>query len=225
MSPDRGPLQAVLFDLDGTLLDSEHRDILAMSRLFHADLGFDMDDEEVSAYIGIPSREVLEQLAPDRVEELLDVWLAYQKELLQDARLFPGILETLHSLSGSKMGIGVVTGQNKAELAASRRHVAIDALIDVWISADDAPFAKPHPAPVLLALDALGCPPGQAIMIGDTCFDMEAGHEAGTLLGVPMWGVRDPASLLTYQPDFIFEHPRQMEDLLLRVHETGGGAL
>lgn len=225
MSPDRGPVRAVLFDLDGTLLDSEHRDILAMSRLFHADLGLEMDDKEVSAYIGIPSREVLEQLAPDRVEELLDVWLAYQKELLQDARLFPGILETLHSLSQSKLGMGVVTGQNKAELAATRRHVAIDALIDVWISADDAPFAKPHPAPVRLALDALDCLPGQAIMIGDTRFDMEAGHKAGTLLGVPLWGVRDPAPLLTYQPDFIFEHPRQMEDLLLRVHEEGGGAL
>jgi HAD superfamily hydrolase (TIGR01549 family) len=215
MCPDRGSLRALLFDLDGTLLDSEHMDLRAMSRLFHGDIGLDMDEEEIASYIGISSRDVLEQLAPDRVEELLPVWLAYQEELRADTRLFPGIPDVLHRLSRSGLRLGVVTGQSKSELEATRRHIGIDGLIEVWICADDAPFAKPHPAPVRLALDALGCPPAQAVMIGDTRFDMEAGRKAGTLLGVALWGVRDPSPLLDYRPEFVFEDPKQIGDLLL----------
>jgi len=207
-------MRAVLFDLDGTLLDSEHNDIQAMRRLFHDDLGLEMDEREIATYIGISSREVLEQLAPDRVEELLSIWLGYQEELLADSFLFPGITETLLCLSQSNLRLGVVTGQNKYELKVTRRHIGIEHLIEVWVSADDAAFAKPHPAPVHLALEALDCPPGQAVMIGDTRFDMEAGRQAGTLIGVALWGVKDLAPLLDFRPDFIFESPQQVQNLV-----------
>jgi pyrophosphatase PpaX len=221
--PNHTPVRAVLFDMDGTLFDSERQEILAMCRLFCDDLGLDMDEGEIAEYIGVPSREVLEQLAPDRVDELLPLWLDYQGQFLVESRLFPGVLEILRNLSQSGLALGVVTGQNEDELKATRRHIGIDSLIDVWVSADDAAFTKPHPAPVCLALERLGCPPGQAVMIGDTRFDMEAGRGAGTLLGAALWGARDAASLLAYQPDFFFEAPQQMEDVLLGVTKEGGG--
>jgi HAD superfamily hydrolase (TIGR01549 family) len=211
--------------MDGTLFDSERQEILAMRRLFCDDMGLEMDEGEIVEYIGVPSREVLEQLAPDRVEEMLPVWLDYQGQFLGESRLFPGVLEILQSLSRSELGVGVVTGQNRHELEATRRHIGIDALIDVWVCADDAAFAKPHPAPVHLALESLGCLPDQAVMVGDTRFDMEAGGRAGTLLGAALWGVRDAASLLEYQPDFIFEVPQQVEDMLLGVQKRKGGSL
>jgi pyrophosphatase PpaX len=212
---DHGPLRAVLFDLDGTLLDSERVDLLSMTRLFRDDLGLDVDEEDVSKYRSIPSREVLGQVAPDRVEELLVTWQRYQEDLLDEAELFPGVLESMQALSKADLGLGVVTGQSKAELNATRRHIAMDGLIDVWVSSDDAPFSKPHPAPLFVALETLGCPAGQAVMIGDTGFDMEAGRRAGTLLGAALWGVRDPALLLAYEPDHVFEHPQQMTSLCL----------
>jgi pyrophosphatase PpaX len=222
--PNHASLRAVLFDMDGTLFDSERQEILAMRRLFCDDMGLEMGEGEIVEYIGVPSREVLEHLAPDRVEELLPIWLDYQGEFLVESRLFPGVLEILQRLSRSGLVLGVVTGQNKGELEATRRHIGIDALIDVWVSADDAAFTKPHPAPVHLALEALGCLPDQAVMIGDTRFDMEAGDRAGTLLGAALWGVRDAASLLEYQPDFIFEVPQQMGDMLLGVQKRKGGS-
>ncbi len=217
MRPDHGPLRAVLFDMDGTLLDSERLDILTMSRLFRDDLGLEMDEEEVSSYRNRPSREVLEEIAPDRVEESLTAWLDYHEELVGQAHLFPGILEVLRAFSRANLALGVVTGQNRRELDATRRHVAIDELIDVWISVDDAPFSKPHPAPVRVALDALGCPPGQAVFIGDSRVDMQAGRRAGTRLGAALWGLQDPAPLLACQPDFAFSHPQQLESLLLSI--------
>jgi pyrophosphatase PpaX len=214
MMPDHSPLRAVLFDLDGTLLDSEGMDLGAMSRLFRDDIGLTMDESEVATYLGVASREVLERLVPDRVEELLPVWLSYQDELRDGIRLFPGILEALEGLSRAGLRLGVVTGENRLELRGNRRHIDLDGLIEVWVCADDAPFAKPHPAPVRLALEALDCPPAQAVMIGDTRFDMEAGREAGTLLGAALWGVKDAGTLLDYQPDFVFEDPQQLVSLL-----------
>ena len=213
MTPGRGPLRAVLFDLDGTLLDSERVDVLAMARLFNGDLGLGLDEGQISTYIGISSREVLEQIAPDRVKELLATWLSYQNELVGETRLFPGILESLRSLSRAKLALAVVTGQNRRELDATRQHIAIGDLIGVWVCADDTSMSKPHPDPVRLALNRLGCPPGQAIMIGDTLFDMEAGRKAGTLLGAALWGARDLATLLSYDPEYTFRDPRQLEHL------------
>lgn len=214
MSSDPGPLRAVLFDMDGTLLDSERMDMLAMGRLFRDDLGLEVDDQAVSKYRSRPSREVLEEIAPDRVEELLAAWLGYHHKLLSETQLFPGILQILHTFSRARLALGVVTGQSKRELDATRRHITIDHLIDVWISADDASFSKPHPAPVRLALDALDCSPGQAVMIGDSHIDMEAGFKSGTLLGAALWGVTDPDPLLDYEPDYVFRHPQQMKGLV-----------
>jgi len=208
------PLQAVLFDLDGTLRDSETSDIKAMRRLFKDDLGLAVDERQLAGYIGVASREVLERVAPHRVEELLPIWLGYHLEVLDETHLFPGILETIQGLSEAGLRLAVVTGQNRLELAASRRRVALDGLIDVWVCADDVPFPKPHPVSVQLALDMLGCLPGQAVMIGDTRFDMEAGRRAGTQLGAALWGIRDPAPLLDYEPDFVFKAPQEMKVLL-----------
>lgn len=221
VSPDRGPLRAVLFDMDGTLLDSERVDILAMSRLFRGDLGLEMDEEDVSSYRNRPSREVLEEIAPDQVEEALAAWLDYHLELVGQACLFPGILEVLRAFSQANLALGVVTGQNRRELDATRRHLTIDELIEVWVSVDDAPFSKPHPAPVHVALDALGCPPGQAVFIGDSQVDMESGRRAGTRLGAALWGLKDPAPLLACQPDYAFGHPEQMESLLSSRQKKG----
>jgi pyrophosphatase PpaX len=208
-------LRAVLFDLDGTLLDSERVDVQAMGRVIREHLGLEMDDREVASYRNIPSREVLKQLAPaelHREEELLAAWLVYQMELLPETRLFPGILHTLRVLSQAGLALGVVTGQSRSELAATRQHVMIDDLIDVWVSVDDAPLAKPDPASVRVALDALGCPSARAIMIGDSRFDLEAGRAAGTWVGVALWGLSDAlhAPLLSYQPDYVFQYPQEL---------------
>lgn len=198
--------EAVLFDLDGTLYDSEALDRLSLTRLLECDLGLDMTTIDVQDYLGIPSQRVLQSVAPPkRMDELLARWLVYQDELREQANLYPDVRPTLRWIKKSGVKMGVVTSQNRSELNATRQHIQIDNLIQVWVSASDTEHTKPHPAPVLKALKELGIKAEQAIMIGDSLSDLQAGRSAGTRLGAVLWGAGFRKALLEFKPEYVFE--------------------
>ncbi|MEJ2759872.1 MAG: HAD-IA family hydrolase, partial [Anaerolineales bacterium] len=99
-------------------------------------------------------------------------------------------------------------------LTISRKDYDLPKEIKVWVGADDAHSPKPDPAPILLALDLLDCAPEEAVMIGDTYFDMEAGRSAGVKIGAVLWGEVDRDRLFSYKPDFLFETAEELEGLL-----------
>lgn len=207
-------LEAILFDLDGTLYDSAQLDELSLTRLLRDDLGWDIEDIDVDTYLGVASHKVLEQVAPKRIEELLEKWLQYQDELREQTKLFPGVRSTLTELKECSYTLGVVTSQNRAELDATRKHIGVDDLIDVWVSASDAEYPKPHPAPVVKALTSIGVDAQKAVMIGDSVSDIQAGRAAETLVGAALWGVQNPAALLQLKPELVFRTIPELLSLL-----------
>jgi pyrophosphatase PpaX len=209
-----GTLRAVLLDLDGTILDSQAQDEEMIRRLMADVLGQEPDEARVRELFGVSSRNILEALAPDRVDELLPAMLDIQKSLDGMSRVFLEIPPVLRTLARAGMSLGVVTSQSRAELAESQRTHSLPSEIEVWVTADDAAKPKPDPQPVLYALDLLGISPGQAIMVGDTRFDMQAGKAAGTLVGAALWGTNHTEELLRQSPDLVFQSPLEMEKLL-----------
>jgi pyrophosphatase PpaX len=220
--PPDGPLEAVLLDLDGTLIASEELDIRSMDRLFREELGLQKSEEELRRYLGYTSRAVLEEVAPTRVDYLLARWLALLDEMRHLAVPYPGVRAALKQLASAGLRLAVVTAQNRSEVDGTRNRLALDDLIDVWITADDASRPKPAADPVHAALLALAVTPEKAVMVGDNPFDMMAGQAAGTSIAAALWGVRDPRTLLTFEPDYVLYQTQDLAQLLLpptRPHE------
>lgn len=207
-------IQTILFDLDGTLLDSASQDYELVRRLFADLLATTIEPEEVASYFGMSSRKILEKAAPDRVEKLMPALAGIQREISGLAQVFPGIRPVVGKLSQAGFSLAVVTSKTVEELTISREHYDLPDEIEVWVGADSAAAPKPDPAPLFYALDLLGSTPGEAVMIGDTYFDMEAGRNAGMRIGAVLYGKVDRERLLSYQPDFLFETPEDLEELL-----------
>jgi pyrophosphatase PpaX len=181
---------AVLFDLDGTLVDTVPF-ILAGVRHAFATEPHGPTDAEWIAGIGTPLRDQLSQfvVSADRIEPLFQRYRAYWLQH-HDAmtRLFPGVGEAVRALRAAGHPIGVVTAKIEAGAERTLRHVGLRDQVEVIVAADTVERSKPDPMPVRHALARLDRSPGEAVMIGDSPHDLASGRGAGTVTAGVCWG-------------------------------------
>ncbi len=207
-------IQAILFDLDGTLLDSRAQDEEQIRRLLINILGSKASPELIARYYGMSSRRILEELAPNRIEELLPVLEDLQRQTTDLTTVFAGVKSTVDKLAQAGFSLGVVTSKTRQETKISRMAYDLPESIKVWVAVDDVSCPKPDPAPIRKALELLSCLPNETVMIGDTYFDMQAGRAAGTKIGAALWGYVDRKRLLSFNPEFLFYSPVDLEKLI-----------
>jgi pyrophosphatase PpaX len=185
----RSPI-AVLFDLDGTLVDTIPFILAAVRHAFEG-YGACPTDAEWIAGIGTPLRVQLASFArrPEDEEPLFERYRTYWRAH-HDARTrcFPGAREAVAELAARGHPIGIVTA--KAEQGAYRtlEHTGLLPLVRAVVGADSCPNAKPHPEPVLLALSRLGAEPARALLVGDSRHDVAAAKAAGACAAAALWG-------------------------------------
>jgi pyrophosphatase PpaX len=181
---------AVLFDLDGTLVDTVPF-ILASVRACFEGYGRCPTDAEWIAGIGTPLRTQLASFAhdPADVDGLFTryraFWLAHHDEM---TALFPGAGEAVRALRQAGHPLAVITAKIATGAERTLRHVGLWDQIDVVVAADTVPRAKPDPMPVHHALERLDRAPVEAVMIGDSNHDLAAGRAAGTATAGVLWG-------------------------------------
>ncbi|MCM5560353.1 HAD-IA family hydrolase [Pleomorphomonas sp. JP5] len=194
----------VLFDCDGTLVDSQQMIVATMTEAF-TKLGHAPPDRAgVLSIIGLSLPEAVGRLDPSldvaRValvaEAYRDTYQAMQFRLAETAPLYPGALDALRTLSGREdVLLGIVTGKSRRGLDAILETHGLTNLFSVLRTADDGP-SKPHPFMVVDAMSALGGDASQTVVVGDTGYDMLMARAAGAFaLGVT-WGynIRDELS-------------------------------
>lgn len=189
---------AVLFDLDGTLVDTVPF-VLACVRHAFSGYGGGPTDAAWMAGMGTPLQTQLAQFArrSEDVDGLLRRYRAYWIEHHdQWTRCFPGALETVAALAAAGHRLAVVTA--KTELGAQRtlEHTGLGRYMGAVIGADSCARSKPDPEPVLLALSRLGAAPSRAVLLGDATHDVIAATGAGVRALGASWGVSTGETLM-----------------------------
>ena len=196
--------RVVLFDLDGTLIDSGPIILASMKHASLTVLGREADEELVRAAIGGPGLIAqMRDLDPDRVDELVEVYRAHNEPLHESLESFVGILELLPVLRDEGRTLGIVTAKRQLTIGlALDRFPVLRETMDVVIGAEDTERHKPDPDPLLEGLRRLGADPGEAAYVGDSPFDVRAAKAAGLVAIAVGWGgIHDDARLLAEKPD------------------------
>lgn len=199
-------LKLVLFDVDGTLVDSQAQIMAAMAHAFEAESLPIPDRAAVRGIIGLSLPNAIAQLAPEVDPVVLDRLVERYKDAYVAQRvagggeasspLYPGALDALGALTDMEdVLLGVATGKSRRGVRHLFDAYALDGFFTTVQVADDHP-SKPHPSMVHAALSETGVDAEHAVILGDTSFDMEMGRAGGiTALGVG-WGYHAPEALL-----------------------------
>jgi pyrophosphatase PpaX len=183
--------RAVLFDLDGTLIDTVELLLASVRHAFNGRDGRVPTEADWVAGIGTP---LVAQLRPyaasdEDLAALVDGYRSYQREHHDRlTRPFPGALETVAALRARGHPIGIVTSKGDDIANRSLAHVGLAPSMDVVIGCDSCTRHKPEPEPVLVALDRLGYAPDEALFVGDSPHDMASGRAAGVITVAALWG-------------------------------------
>lgn len=193
--------EAVLFDLDGTLVDSLPLIFRTYRQVFD-EMGLSWHENGVAKMIGLPLKDIGKHFSGkevSRFEELYQFYYHRDHDLF--TRLYPGTLAMLSSLEKRKIKLGIVTSKGKPGTVRTAAFTGLDRFMDVIISAHDVLKHKPDPEPLLNAAELLGVHISRTIYIGDSSFDILSGRNAGArTLGVT-WGLAGREELESLHPD------------------------
>ncbi|MBD0290486.1 MAG: HAD-IA family hydrolase [Thermoleophilia bacterium] len=206
----------VLFDLDGTLIDSGAMILASFRHATRTVLAREIPDETLAAAVGGSTiHEQMAAFAPDRVDELVRVYRAHNAPLHETLEAFSGVDRLLASLRAEGRRLGVVTSKRRRTVDLAFDVLDLGGFFHAVVTADDTEAHKPHPDPVLAALARLSASPSGAAFVGDSPFDMGAGKAAGVFtVGVSWGGIHREDSLLAAGADTIVHSPAALLDVL-----------
>lgn len=187
----------VLFDLDGTLVDSGPIILASYKHATSSVLGLDVPDAELMALVGGPGlQEQMARFSAERADELVAVYRAHNEPLHDGLLAFPGIEGVLRTLKAEGRQVGVVTAKRRPTVELAFVAVGFGDVFDVVVGSEDTVLHKPNAEPILKALELLGADPGDAAYVGDSPYDILAARAAGTHAVWVSWGgIHDEARI------------------------------
>lgn len=208
---------AVLFDLDGTLVDTVELILHCYRHTMTTHLGECLPDARWLETIGQPLRTQLALFARDEDEaaRMLETYVTFQRGVHDGmVAAFPGVPDVVARLDARGVRQAVVTSKGREMAGRTLTRCGLFDAFEFVVSADDVRRGKPDPEPVEQALGRMGLTrPERVLFVGDSPWDLRSGRAAGTKTAAVLWGPYDPGRLAEEEPDFTVESVAGLLDL------------
>jgi phosphoglycolate phosphatase len=210
------PIDLLLFDLDGTLVDTR-RDLA--NAINHARKSYGLPEHELSEvmkYVGDGIHKLIERtfpgVDPETVEEAVGRFRNYYREHLLDFSVFyPGVTEVLAHFRHKKLA--VISNKPEEFVRAILQGLETDGFFEMILGGDSLPVLKPDPAPVLHVLEKMQIEPSKAAMVGDSPSDIQAGKAAGVMTCAVTYGFREKSLLEQAEPDYLLNDLVELKNI------------
>lgn len=206
-------IKCVVFDVDGTLIDTGKAIIASLQKVLKEDLGQAYSEDELNFAFGIPGAVTLKKLGINDkdIDGSLDKWIKYLNDFSDSIKVYEGIENCLRKLKNGNMKTGIVTSKTREEYDTSFVPYGLADYFDYVVCADDTDKHKPHPEPILKVLEISGSAPENVIYIGDTKYDMECAQGAGVRFALAGWGA---VSWEGFEPYHILREPDEILSII-----------
>ena len=213
-----GRINTVLFDFDGTVMDTNDVIYNSWQFTYNELTGRDGDDDVIYATFGEPLYQSMEKLFPDvPAEKSVELYRSYHYDHFTDLiRLFPGIEELLAEIKKRGLKTALVTSRLQRTTGIGMRKFGLEKYFDQVVTIEDCTKYKPDPEPINIALERLGSRPGESIMIGDSLFDLQCADNAGVEYAMVGWARAVDADSLDgdEKPEHILDRAEDLLDIL-----------
>lgn len=207
-------IKAVLFDFDGTLIDTNELIFESYRRAFKTVYNKVIPDEEILSLYGRPLKSSLMEYG-ERWEELYNTYREYNEKKHDElAHGFPGAADGVREIISAGYKVGIVTAKRLHMVERGLKIMGLSGIFDVIITPDDTEKSKPDPEPVIIGCNKLGVLPEETIYVGDSIFDMQAGKNAGTKLCAVKYTLTAHEKILEYKPNFFVNSITEFAELL-----------
>jgi pyrophosphatase PpaX len=212
------PYTTVLFDLDGTLIDSIELILSSYRHTLTVHRGSTPSDDVWLAGLGTPLVAQFRAFTDDE-DEIAAMVATYRDHNLANhdamVRPYPGVRQAVATLHAGGVRLGIVTSKKRDGAERGLRRCGFDGMFEVLVGADDVERHKPDPEPVRRALELLDAPAEGAVFVGDSPHDLVAGRAAGVRTAAVGWGPFPHTALEPHAPDHWIREPNQLSTLII----------
>lgn len=208
-------ITTLLFDLDGTLLDTNELIIQSFLHVFGKYYPGKFNREDVLPFMGPTLIESFREMNPEKVDEMIELYRDFNISKHDSMVVaFDGVVETLKTLKEEGYKLAIVTSKLKKVAKMGTELTKIDEFFDVFVGHDDVKEHKPNPESLLLAMAKLGSKPEETMMIGDNFHDINAAKAAGTVSVGVAWSIRGREYIESYHPDYVIDSIQDLLEIL-----------
>jgi HAD superfamily hydrolase (TIGR01509 family) len=212
-------IQLIIYDLDGVLVDTSDAICISFNAALEDAGEKPCSDEEIRAMIGVPLDEMYRGVLPRERWSLVEKCFTRYREVFMDisvehARILEGVEETLSHFEEEGLQQCLATNKSAPEAEKILIHLRIDRFFDLIVGYDDVSSPKPSPDMILLALDAMGVEPHEAVLIEDSPTGLSAGKGAGVHTVAVATGFNDSATLAKSKPNYVIDELKDLKEIV-----------
>lgn len=213
-------IKNILFDLDGTLLDTNELIIQSFQHTYQRHLGKQVNKEEIIKSFGEILKVTLDRECGEASEEAIETYRNFQIGNFEKLiAIHIGVKEIVKELHTRGYKLGVVTSRINDSAIRGLKHFGLIDYFQSIIGADDTHLHKPDPTPAFMALKELGGKPEETLLVGDSPFDILCGKNAEITSVAVGWSALPMDMLLKYEPDYVIDSMEELMQLVQKLED------